>query len=427
MQSTTVHSIEHLLYFTLLQLIVIVGAARLFGTLARRAGQPRVIGEIVAGLVLGPSLFASLAPEAFNYVFKSTDGMTVSILSQLGLILLMVQVGMEFEFGILKQSRDRIATIFVSVAGIVAPFVLGTTIGFISAPTLAPAGLSLGYVLFCGIALSITAMPVLARILLEFELTRTRVGTMTITAAAFNDVIGWILLAVVSALVAGAFSVTSTLLSVLALTVYAVLVFLVLRPIMHRLLDVLATPTEPMHPNALALVLMFAFASAIVTYQIGVFAIFGGFLIGVALHDRSAFVNAWRQRVAPLVTTLLLPVYFTYTGLRTNLHGLDNVELWLWCAAFMALAYLGKYGGCYVGARLARVPKDEARMMAIMMNTRGLVELVVLNIGYDLGVIPQSVFTMLVLMAVVTTVTTSPLLRIWMPRVGLVVPVGRDA
>ena len=427
MHSTSVHTVENLLFFTLLQLIVIVGAARLFGWLARRIGQPRVMGEIVAGLVLGPSLFAALAPETFNYVFKSTDSMPVSIISQLGLIFLMVQVGMEFEFGVLKERSSRTATTFIAVAGIVAPFLLGVTIGYVSAPVLAAGVEPLGYILFCGVALSITAMPVLGRIMLELDITRTRVGTITISAAAVNDVVGWLLLAVVSAAVSGDLSLAGTSLRIAALAGYIVLAFFVVRPILHRLLKRASTPGEPLTSNALALVLMFAFASAIATFLIGIFAIFGGFMIGVLLHDRHAFVNAWRQRVAPLVNTLFLPVFFTFTGLRTNMHGLDNAELWLWCAAFIALAYLGKYGGCYLGARLAGVAKDEARTMAIMMNTRGLMELVVLNVGYDLGVIPQTVFTMLVLMAIVTTMTTAPLLRIWMQRSGHVIPAGRDA
>jgi len=427
MHATSVHTVENLLFFTLLQLIVIVGAARVFGWLARRIGQPRVMGEIVAGLVLGPSLFAALAPETFNYVFKSTDSMPVSIISQLGLIFLMVQVGMEFEFGVLKERSSRTATTFVAIAGIVAPFLLGVTIGHVSAPVLAPGVQPLGYILFCGVALSITAMPVLGRIMLELDITRTRVGTITISAAAVNDVVGWLLLAVVSAAVSGDLSLGGTSLRIAALAAYIVLAFFVVRPILHRLLERASTPSEPLTLNGLALVLMFAFASAIATFLIGIFAIFGGFMIGVLLHDRHAFVNAWRQRVAPLVNTLFLPVFFTFTGLRTNLHGLDNADLWLWCAAFIALAYLGKFGGCYVGARLAGVAKDEARTMAIMMNTRGLMELVVLNVGYDLGVIPQTVFTMLVLMAIVTTATTTPLLRIWMQRIGHVIPAGRDA
>jgi Kef-type K+ transport system membrane component KefB len=240
-------------------------------------------------------------------------------------------------------------------------------------------------------------------------------------------VVGWILLAVVSAVIAGDLSPAGTSLHILALAGYVLLAFFVLRPLLRRLLDRVATPTEPLSLNGLAIVLMFAFASAIATYLIGIFAIFGGFVIGVLLHDRHAFVNAWRQRVAPLVNTLFLPVFFTFTGLRTNMIGLDSAELWLWCAAFVALAYLGKYGGCYAGARLAGEPKDEARTIAIMMNTRGLVELVVLNVGYDMGVIPQNVFTMLVLMAVITTVTTAPLLRMWMPRIGHVIPAARDA
>jgi Kef-type K+ transport system membrane component KefB len=427
MQSSTVHAAETLLFFTLLELIVIVGVARVFGWMARRVGQPRVIGEIVAGLVLGPSFFGAFAPDTFNYVFKSTDALTVSIISQLGLILLMLQVGMEFEFGMLREKRSRTAAVFVSIAGILAPFALGTTIGIVSAPVLAPDAGVIGYILFCGVALSITAMPVLGRIMIELDLTRTRVGTMTISAAAVNDVVGWILLAVISAVVAGELSLAGTSGRILALAAYVALSFVAVRPILHRLLDRTSTPAEPMSLNGLALVLMFGFASAIATYMIGIFAIFGGFMIGVLLHDRREFVNAWRERVTPLVNTLFLPVFFTFTGLRTNLTGLDSAEQWLWCAAFIALAFLGKYGGCYVGARLAGVPKDEARTMAIMMNTRGLMELIVLNVGYDLGVIPQDVFTMLVLMAVVTTVTTTPLLRVWMPRLGYVVPVGRDA
>jgi Kef-type K+ transport system membrane component KefB len=428
MQGSSVHTVETLLYFTLLQMIVIVAAARLFGWAARRIGQPRAVGEIVAGLVLGPSLFATFAPETFGYVFKSTDGLAVSIVSQIGLILLMVQVGMEFEFAVLKERRSRTATTFVAVAGIVAPLALGATIGLVSAPILAPAVAPLGYVLFCGVALSITAMPVLGRIMIEFDLTRTRVGTITISAAAGNDVAGWILLALVSAAVAGDLSLGDTLARVAGLAAYLAIAVFLLRPLLHRLLDrTTTTPAEPLTHNALALALMFAFASAIATFQLGVFAIFGGFVVGVLLHDRAAFVAAWRQRVAPLVNTLFLPVFFTFTGLRTNVIGLDSTPLWLWCGAFVALAYLGKYGGCYLGARLAGVPPDEARTMAIMVNTRGLMELVVLNVGYDLGVIPQNVFTMLVLMAVVTTVTTAPLLRIWLTRIGHVIPAGREA
>jgi Kef-type K+ transport system membrane component KefB len=427
MQHTSVHAVEHLLYFTLLQLIVIVGAARLFGALARRIGQPRAVGEIFAGLLLGPSLFASLAPQAFAYVFRSTDSVTVSIISQLGLILLMLHVGMEFEFGVMKERASRRATAFVAVAGIVAPFALGIAIGYVSAPVLAPGIAPVGYVLFCGVALSITALPVLGRIMLEFDLTRTRLGTITISAAAANDVAGWILLATISAAVTGGLTLAGVATRLAALGAFALLAFLVLRPLAHRLLDRATTRAEPLNGNALALVLILAFACAIATYQLGIFAVFGGFLVGVLLHDRTAFVAAWRERVAPLVNTLLLPVFFTFTGLRTNVHGLASAELWAWCAGFIALAYLGKYGGCYLGARLAGVERNEARAMAIMMNTRGLMELVVLNVGYDLGVIPPHVFTMLVLMALVTTVTTAPLLRLWLPRAGHAFAAQREA
>lgn len=438
MHNSSVHTLETVLYFTLLQLILIIAAARLFGWAARRIGQPRAVGEIVAGLVLGPSLFAAIAPGAFTYVFKSTDGMALSIISQVGLILLMLQVGMEFDFSHLKPRGKRAAMVMVSLTGIVAPFGLGAAIGWISAPILAPGINPLAYTLFCGVALSITAMPILGRIMIEYDLTRTPLGAITISAAAVDDVIGWTLLAAVAAAATGGFSLEGTGTRILLLLAYVALSFLVVRKLLHALLDrmdrrgargELPEPRESgaLDANAMALVLAFTFASAIATFKLGVFAIFGGFMIGVLLHDREALVAAWRRQVAPFVTVFFLPVFFTFTGLRTDVQGLHSLELWLWCAAFMALAYLGKYGGCYLGARLAGVPKNEAKAIAIMMNTRALMELVVLNVGYDLGVIPQNVFTMLVIMALVTTVTTAPLLRYWLPKIGHVIPARRDA
>lgn len=436
MQNSSVHTLETVLYFTLLQLILILASARVFGWAARRVGQPRAVGEIVAGLALGPSLFAALAPGAFAYVFKSTDGMALSIISQVGLILLMLQVGMEFDFGHLKPRGKRAAMVMVSLAGIVAPFTLGVAIGWISAPILAPGINPLAYTLFCGVALSITAMPILGRIMIEYDLTRTPLGAITISAAAVDDVIGWTLLAAVAAAAVGGFSLEGTGARIALLAAYVALSFFVVRKVLHALLDRVerrradtdgADGAGALDANAMALVLGFAFASAIVTFKLGVFAIFGGFIIGVLLHDRERLVAAWRLQVAPFVTVFFLPVFFTFTGLRTNVQGLDSAELWLWCAAFMALAYLGKFGGCYLGARLAGVQKNEAKAIAIMMNTRALMELVVLNVGYDLGVIPQNVFTMLVIMALVTTVTTAPLLRYWLPKIGHAIPAHRDA
>jgi Kef-type K+ transport system membrane component KefB len=426
MQNSSVHTLETILFFTLLQLILILAAARAFGWAARRIGQPRAVGEIVAGLVLGPSLFAALAPAAFAFVFKSTDGTALSIISQVGLILLMLQVGMEFDFAHLNAKGNRAAMVLVSLAGIVAPFALGVAIGWYSAPILAPGINPVGYTLFCGVALSITAMPILGRIMIEYDLTRTPLGAITISAAAIDDVIGWTLLAAVAAAAVGGFSIEGTALRVLGLAGYVALSFFVVRHVLNRMLD-RVDGGSALTQNGMAVVLMFTFASAIATYKLGVFAIFGGFMIGVLLHDRAQLVAAWKAQVAPFVTVLFLPVFFTFTGLRTDVQGLDSLELWLWCAAFMALAYLGKFGGCYLGARLAGVPKNEAKAIAIMMNTRALMELVVLNVGYDLGVIPQSVFTMLVLMALVTTVTTAPLLRYWLPRIGHTIPLHRDA
>ncbi|MCX8005974.1 MAG: cation:proton antiporter, partial [Burkholderiaceae bacterium] len=366
-------------------------------------------------------------PETFAAVFRATDGMAVSVISQLGLILLMVHVGMESEFGLLRERASGRAAALVAAAGIAVPFALGLAIGAASAPALAAGIEPLSYTLFCGVALSITALPILGRILLEFDLTRTRIGAITVTAAAANDVAGWVLLATIAAAVTGGLTFSGFAARLAALAALAALAFWLVRPLLRTALARTTSAAEPLTGNALAIVLIAAFAASIATYQIGIFALFGGFLVGMLLHDRRALVAAWRERVSPLVTTLLLPVFFTFTGLRTDVQGLASAELWLWCAAFIALAYLGKFGGCYLGARLAGVGADEARAIAILMNTRGLMELVVLNVGYDLGVIPQSVFTMLVLMALATTLTTAPFLRLWLARLGHVIPRQRDA
>lgn len=422
--ASAVHGIEQLLFFTLMQIVIILAAARVAGHLARRLGQPRVVGEIVAGLLLGPSLFGMLAPGSFDFVFHSADGAPVSVMSQIGLIMLMFQIGLEFEFGHLRERRNRLAVSLVAGAGIILPFVLGLWFGHVSAPYLAPGINVTAYALFMGTALSITAVPVLGRIMMEFDLTRTRLGTVTIAAAAVNDVVGWILLALVSAITVAHFSPAALGWQIFWLAAYVLGSWLVVRTLLKRMIGRFR---EGLSQDLMAILLGIIFVSAMLTSQIGIFAIFGGFMMGVLLHDEPALVAAWKEKVADLVTVLFLPIFFTYTGLRTNILGLDSPELWLWCVLAILLASVGKFVGAYIGTRLAGLSSHEARNIAIMMNTRGLMELVVINIGYDLGVIPQEVFTMLVLMAVFSTVITAPMLRRWLPPMGHVIPVGREA
>jgi Kef-type K+ transport system membrane component KefB len=417
-----VHQTEAILFFTLLQLILILAAARLAGEAARRLRQPRVVGEIVAGVLLGPSLFGQLAPRAFDYLFHSTPPEPLSILSQIGLILLMFQIGLEFDFSHLEESRNRRSVLLVSAAGIALPFALGTLLGHFSWGHLAPEVHRTGYTLFMATAMSITAIPVLGRIMMELDLTRTRLGAVAISAAAFDDVTGWILLALISAVSTAQFSAQATLRQLAWLLAYAALCWWAARPLLRRLLARFPISPAKLPANLMAILLVIVLFSAIVTYRLGIFAIFGGFMVGVLLYDRSDFVEAWKNKVAQFVTVFFLPLFFAITGLRTDIHGLDTPSLWGWCAVVMAVATVGKYGGCTLAARATGLPSLESHCLGVMMNTRGLMELVVLNVGYDLGLLPRNVFTMLVLMALVSTCVTTPLLRRWLPRMGHVIP-----
>jgi Kef-type K+ transport system membrane component KefB len=409
---------ERLVSFTLLQLLFILAAARLCGGLARRLGQPRVVGEIVGGLLLGPSLFGRLWPAQFEFVFHSTPALPLVILSQIGLTLLMFQIGLEFDFSHLRERKNRAAMISISAVGIAVPFALGWWLGDVSHAALAPEIQPLGYRLFLGVALAITAIPILGRIMMELGISRTRLGAIAITAAALDDVTGWTLLALVSALTVAQFSAPVFVLKVALLAVYFVFNLVVTRPLLRRWLDRYRFADGDLPHHVLAWVLGVIFVSGLITFSLGVFVIFGGFIIGVLLHDRPEFVAAWKKSVAPFVTVFFLPIFFTFTGLRTNVTALDSAALWGWCALVIGAATAGKFVGCTAAARWHGLSWAEAGCLGIMMNTRALMELIVINVGYELGVIPPSVFTMLVLMAIFSTVITSPCLRWWLGRMG---------
>jgi len=416
--AVAVHAVENLLFFTLLQLVIILLAARIGGSIALRFGQARVVGEIVVGLLLGPSLFGAIAPDAFQYVFHSVSPAPITIMSQIGLILLMFQIGLDFDFSHLKEKENRRAVLLVSTLGLIAPFLLGFAIGQWSHASLAPTVNPLGYSLFLATALSITAVPILGRIMMEFDLTRTPMGVITITSAAINDVVGWITLAAVTALTLSSFSVAGMALNLVQLAIYAAVCWWALRPALRWLLARFSTHSDNLPQSLLAILLALIFVSSMTTYKLGIFAIFGGFMLGVLLHDEPAFVAAWKAKIADFVTVFFLPIFFTYTGLRTNVGSLDSVALWQWCLIILGAATLGKFGGCYLGARWAGRSTGESRIIGVMMNTRALMELIVINVGYDLGIIPASVFTMLVIMAVVSTLITAPALRLWLPSLN---------
>ena len=426
MQSS-VHATETLLFVTLLQLIVMIAAARAGNRLLRALGQPGVVGEIVAGLLLGPSLFCHCFPDASAYVFGAKPSAPIIIISQIGLVLLMFQIGTDFKFGHLARPRNRNGTIGVAAASVTVPFALGLGIGKFSAPLLAPSIDPLIYSLFFGVGLAITAVPILGRILREFDLTHTEIGVVAISAAAINDVIGWVLLAGISAYASTRFSAGAVGAQMGGIAVLLLLAWFVLRPVANRLLKIMPVVMGQVPPNLMTIVICLAFATGICTYKLGIFAIFGGFLAGLLFHHDQAFVEGWRTQVGKFVMVFFLPVFFTYTGLRTNVLGLTDLSDWAWLAIVLAAAILGKIVPVYCASRIAGFNHHDSTILGSLMSTRALMELIVLNIGFDLGFIPQKVFTMLVIMAVVTTIMTGPLLRLLLPRAGYVIPAGVEA
>jgi Kef-type K+ transport system membrane component KefB len=402
-------STEHLLLSVLWQLVLVIAAARLCGLLFQRLGQPQVCGEIAAGLILGPSVLGRVFPEVTAALFQGLVGPVFSILSQLGLILLMFLIGLEFNFGHLREFRRT--ALWISVSGIVLPFTLGILVARVMRP-MVPGVNFLGFSLFMATALSITALPILGRMLVEFNLNRTRLGCLTITAAACDDVAGWVILATVSTLVRSEFNPQRTLAMVSAIVAFGLLVTLVVRPLLIRWSrSVLRRHGGRLPLDALTVILVLVLLSAVVTNLIGIFSVFGGFLMGAILYDQQELREALIVRLRDFVTVFFLPIFFTYTGLRTDIGTMQGGALWAMCLLVLAVAITGKLVGCGLAARFSGFPPREAWAAGIMMNTRALMELIVINIGYDLGVIPKSVFFMLVLMAVVTTYMTTPLLR----------------
>jgi len=413
---SSVHATESLLFLVLLQLVVIVVAGRVGSAVARRFGQSAAVGEIIVGILLGPSLFGWLAPDTFQFVFRSASPEPVTMLSQVGLLLLMFQIGLEFDFSHLAQARNQKAVVAVACATLVAPFALGFGFGLAAAPAVSPGIDPLASALFVATAFSITALPILGRIMIELRITRTALGVIAISAAAFNDVAGWLMLAVVSTLAVSGFALGPFGVRALLVAGFALLAWFAVRPLLKRVLRALARPDGTLADHQLGVLLAVIFLGGMATYQLGIFAIFGGFVAGVLLHDDEKLVRAWNERVGQFVVVFFLPIFFTYTGLRTEIGSLDSLAAWGWCAMLILLATLGKYGGAYGAARSVGLNHHEANVLGVMMNTRALMELVVVNVGYDLKVISPQMFTMLVLMAVFSTVITTPLLRAWLPK-----------
>jgi Kef-type K+ transport system membrane component KefB len=413
----------------LIQLSVIILAARAAALIARKLGQPAVVGEILAGLVLGPSLLGRkhfFLHPCWQAVFHpSAPGLASlhdvsTILSQLGLIFLLFLIGLEFDFKHLRTSRG--ASLLISITGVVLPFVLGVSLAYWMYPHLgmAPGSKPLGFALFMGTAMSITAIPILGRIMMEMNIARSRLGAITITAAAVDDACGWILLATVSVLVRSHFDLRGTLIMIAQTLAFALGMSFIIRPwLCQWARSVIRNGNGSLGLNSLAILIAILFTSAIVTSKIGIFAIFGAFILGAMFSEEHAFRKAVNDRLRDFVTAFFLPIFFTYTGLQTDIGEIHGSMMWLFAAAVSFLAVLGKFGGCSLAAKFSGFNNRESIIIGIMMNTRALMELIVINKGLELGVIPPSVFCMLVIMAVLTTIMTSPLMLRMIPGTDL--------
>lgn len=392
----------------LTQIIVILVFAGLFRRLFRWIGQPPVMGEMVAGIALGPSVLGLLFPEAMGFLFPASSLEALRLLSQIGVVLFMFVVGMELNVQHLRNNGP--AAVMISHASIIAPFLLGVALSLFLYGGLASPGTSFNaFALFIGVAMSITAFPVLARILEDRGLSQTHLGTIAITCAAIDDVTAWCILALVIALVQTTGVEISAITILLTLSFAGVMFFLV-RPQLARIIK---QPGSQLHPRRLIpLALVFLLTCALITEVIGIHALFGAFLAGVVMPPSTEFRTFLKERLEAFGSYAMLPLFFAFTGLRTQVGLLTDWHDWLTCLAIIAVAIAGKLGGSMLMARWTGMTWSHSFAIGALMNTRGLVELVVLNIGYDLGILSARIFAMMVLMALVTTFMTGPLLSL---------------
>jgi Kef-type K+ transport system membrane component KefB len=391
----------------LAQIAIVILVSRGLGLITRLLGQPMVIAEMVAGIVLGPSLFGLLFPHAYAALFPTTSLPVLKMLSQFGLVLFMFLVGLELDPALLRGRRR--ASVAISHTSIALPFVLGVGGAWWLYGTHAPKGVAfLPFALFLGTAMSVTAFPVLARILTERGLTQSRVGAIAIACAAVDDVTAWCLLAVVVA-IAHAHAVTDALWTIGLAALFSAFMLLVARPALRHLGARVAK--VGLGTTTLASVLLMLMVSAGIAEVIGIHALFGAFLFGAVLPKDDGLAKQLAEKLESVAVVLLMPLFFAFSGLRTRIGLVSGVDQWLIVAALIGIATLGKFGGSAVAARLTGMRWREASAIGVLMNTRGLMELIVLNVGVELGVITPTMFTMLVLMALVTTFATTPILR----------------
>ncbi|ESU19122.1 Na+/H+-exchanging protein [Flavobacterium cauense R2A-7] len=405
--NSLIHNLTHPLAILLAQIVTIVFIARLFGAIFKRIGQPTVIGEILAGIVLGPSVIGNYFPGFSEALFPAASLGNLQFLSQIGLILFMFVVGMELDLKVLQNKAKE--AVVISHASIVIPFTLGLVLAYFIYTEFAPEGVEfISFALFTGIAMSITAFPVLARIVQERGLHKTKLGAMVITCAAADDITAWCILAAVIAIVKAGSFLSSLYIIALAI-IYVFLMLKFVKPFLKRIGELYDNPDSITKP-VIAIFFLTLLISSYATEIIGIHALFGAFMAGVIMPESMRFRNVFIEKVEDVSQVMLLPLFFVFTGLRTQIGLLDDAYLWEVCGYIVLVAVVGKFVGSALTARYVGQSWKDSLTIGALMNTRGLMELVVLNIGYDLGVLKPEIFAMMVIMALATTFMTGPAL-----------------
>ncbi|HSD13614.1 MAG TPA: cation:proton antiporter [Flavobacterium sp.] len=405
--SSMMHNLQHPLSILLAQIVTIILVARFFGWVCRKIGQPSVVGEIIAGVVLGPSLIGMYFPEYSALLFPKDSLGNLQFLSQVGLILFMFVIGMELDLKALRNKAHD--AVVISHASIIIPFALGLGLAYFIYASFAPAGVEfISFGLFLGIAMSITAFPVLARIVQERGIHKTKLGSIVITCAAADDITAWCILAAVIAIVKAGSFMSSLYVMALAI-IYVMLMLKVVRPFLKRVGD-LNTTRESLNKPVVAIFFLTLLLSSYASELIGIHALFGAFMAGTIMPENSKFRNIFIEKVEDVSVIVLLPLFFVFTGLRTQIGLLNEPHLWQLAGVIITVAVAGKFFGSALAAKFVGHNWKDSLSIGALMNTRGLMELVVLNIGYDLGVLSTEIFTMMVIMALVTTFMTGPAL-----------------
>lgn len=393
----------------LLQIVVILLAVRIFGWICQKIGQPTVIGEIFAGVVLGPSILGLYFPGVFDFIFPESSLDNIKSLSQIGLILFMFIVGLELNIKTIKHKAN--SALVISHTSIAVAFTFGVAVAYYLFGEFTHKNTSfLPFALFMGIAMSIAAFPVMARIIHERGINKTPLGGTIITCAAIDDITAWCLLATVIAIV-NAGSVASSLFIILLAIIYIIIMFKAVRPFLKRIVE-LQSSSRFLSKSLIGIVFLILFLSAYASEVIGIHALFGAFLAGVIMPSNMSFRNLFTEKIEDVSLVLLLPLFFVYTGLRTQIGLLNEPRLWHICFIIILLAIVGKTMGSALAAKYVGQSWKNSLTIGALMNTRGLMELVVLNIGLDLGILTPEIFAMMVVMALVTTFMTSPILNL---------------